>query len=616
MRNSHRVRSTLVTLPLLVGVLSVVTVCGCREKNDGVEVASSVQSKATRHSASQKNDRLVGTRACAECHEEQYQSYLKTSHSDSFSLVDSDQEPPDGRYLHPLSRRVYEAFRRGNELWHSEGVIGQGAAISLDQHPVKYLVGSGHHSRTYLSEIDGFLVESPVTWYQSQKTWALSPGYDQPVPYGFERPADLGCVACHVGNAESVDGAYHKLTFHELAIGCERCHGPGRTHSEARKSESGKLRSDDGIVHPAKLSRQLSEDLCAQCHLRGLATVFHPGETPFTFEPGRPLAENRLDFFTTDSRGKMNVVGHVEQMHLSRCYLESETLTCTTCHDMHRSAESEPVDFRQRCLTCHTDQSCGLPTDHAERIERADRCATCHMPRGETDIPHIAFTHHRIGIHASSQGDVDGKDLSAVTSLTPHQDISGLSADLIQRANGLAWLEVSVKQPTEQSFLTSQRQALSLLTSFARNTPGDGVVSSSLAQLLVDRDPRSALRHAEEALAEPTLPVQARMNALLVVALVKLQSGHADQAIPSLDQLGRLRRSANDSMIRGDALMEINSGAAIKQFRAAAAIRPFDTDILDAIADRLDAIGNSDEAESFRSKARDLKAALPARSLE
>jgi hypothetical protein len=29
---------------------------------------------------------------------------------------------------------------------------------------LKYLVGSGRHSRTYLAELDGFLTESPLTW--------------------------------------------------------------------------------------------------------------------------------------------------------------------------------------------------------------------------------------------------------------------------------------------------------------------------------------------------------------------------------------------------------------------------------------------------------------------
>ena len=53
--------------------------------------------------------------------------------------------------------------------------------------------------------------------------------------------------------------------------------------------------------------------------------------------------------------------------------------------------------YRQRCLECHADRGCSLPT--AVRLERSrnDDCAGCHMPRSNhTDIRHAATTDHRI----------------------------------------------------------------------------------------------------------------------------------------------------------------------------------------------------------------------------
>ena len=53
----------------------------------------------------------------------------------------------------------------------------------------------------------------------------------------------------------------------EMAIGCERCHGPGELHVKERKAKlpiRGSL--DDSIVNLRHLSRERQEDICAQCH--------------------------------------------------------------------------------------------------------------------------------------------------------------------------------------------------------------------------------------------------------------------------------------------------------------------------------------------------------------
>ena len=57
--------------------------------------------------------------------------------------------------------------------WRAEAVV-------LEEHPLRWVVGSGHHSLTYAAEADGFLVESPATWYAGRRRWDVSPGYDRP----------------------------------------------------------------------------------------------------------------------------------------------------------------------------------------------------------------------------------------------------------------------------------------------------------------------------------------------------------------------------------------------------------------------------------------------------
>ncbi|HKA06140.1 MAG TPA: multiheme c-type cytochrome, partial [Gemmataceae bacterium] len=172
--------------------------------------------------------KYIGTAACAECHKSNHESYLLTAHSRAFSDLDPKAEPPDGSFPHTPSGRTYRVYRKGNKFHHEEVLrTADGTEIAKLDFPVKYLIGSGHFTRSYVVEVDGFLHESPITWYAQKKKWDMSPGYDAPRHWSFERPVQIGCVHCHSGRVELVGDAVHRMTIHEKAIGCESCHGPG-----------------------------------------------------------------------------------------------------------------------------------------------------------------------------------------------------------------------------------------------------------------------------------------------------------------------------------------------------------------------------------------------------
>ena len=86
--------------------------------------------------------------------------------------LSTSSEAPDGSHDHALSSRRYRVLRKdGTALWHREMLLTAtsvgpqtGGEVVVSEFPVKYVVGSGRHSRTYLVETDGFLVESPLTW--------------------------------------------------------------------------------------------------------------------------------------------------------------------------------------------------------------------------------------------------------------------------------------------------------------------------------------------------------------------------------------------------------------------------------------------------------------------
>lgn len=241
----------------------------------------------------------IGLQACADCHVEQYQSFLRTAHSNALAEVDPAKEPPDVEFEHALSGRSYRVYRADGVMRHREWLALAGLEPLVQDHPVKYLIGSGRHTRSYLVEDAGFYTESPLTWYESRKAWGMSPGFDRPQHMGFERAAGLGCVTCHVGRAE--DAGLHSIVIREQAIGCETCHGPGSLHAERRHAELEKTNAqsdanDRTIVNPRRLSRELGEAICAQCHLRSNASILVRGRKLSDFRPGLPLTDFRVDY--------------------------------------------------------------------------------------------------------------------------------------------------------------------------------------------------------------------------------------------------------------------------------------------------------------------------------
>ena len=534
----------------------------------------------------------AGTETCLECHRDQHQSWLMTAHSRAMSPAMSGPEPADGDYQHAVSGRWYQSRQRDGVLWHSEAALtaaGQPEGPALDV-PLKYLVGSGRHSRTYLAELDGFLMESPLTWYASSGLWSMSPGYDHADQQGFERPVDAGCLICHSGRIESPGGAFHRLKIGEMAIGCERCHGAGEGHVQYQRSvrltDTRAAGTTDSIVNPSKLSRDLQDAICAQCHLRGDATVLSRGRTAADCIPGRPLTDVRIDWFLSTGDGGMRVTGHSDQMSASQCWKQSGTLTCTTCHAGHPGVSESGVSaeastagyYREVCLKCHTVEACRETAESRRATVPEDNCIKCHMPQVSTDIPHIAFTHHRIGVHHAERPLASDLRLAK---LVPFGDVSEVSIAELQRSHALACAEFASRAPTPELAAEFRERAVRELSAVVRLSGTDGDSAAALARLLWENGDLSGVeRLANAALQDGELSVGGRVNALFLLGDSLLQQRRFREAVIPLRQLTVLRRMSEDWLILG--LSEFQSGdqeAGLESVRKAAAIQPFRRDI-------------------------------------
>ena len=495
----------------------------------------------------------VGAAACAECHSEIAGHYAQSSHATALADVSIQTEPPDAKFQHAASGRLYQVYRHDGQLRHSESIdLPGGNTHVLADHPVSMVVGTGHQGRTYLVNLDGFLVQSPITWYADDSRWRLAPGYDYSQHPSFERPVPVDCLICHAGRAESVAGAYHRVTFHEQTIGCERCHGAGSQHvtirtEQARSStQSIKRPVDKSIVHPGSLSRERLESVCAQCHLQNNTAANLRNRRLADFRPGQRLAEYRAHYVLDDPDSGMTVVGHVEQLHQSRCYSQASTLTCTTCHDPHRHLpRSEAANhYRAKCLECHQADSCRLPANSQPRRDAGDQCAQCHMPTTTTEIPHVASTHHRIGIHTKDNHQPAVRPISP-GSLDPLYDLSHLPPLDQDRCLGLAYRQMASKQTDPQMASTFRLRSRQLLQKTLDAGLDDPELIAALADLNQASNLNAAAELAQRALEhDEQLTAQDRVNSLAVLANSLIVSRKFREAIPVLERLVTLHRNS------------------------------------------------------------------------
>lgn len=350
----------------------------------------------------------VGSEACAPCHKAIYDQFLKTEMGRSMSLPDVPSQwekvPKPVTVYDKQIGRYFEVVRQGSELYQSEYALDStGQEVFRHTEKIAFVVGTGANGFSYLVQRGHYLFQAPLSFYSKTKSWDLSPAHE----LGFDRAIVTACIVCHSGQPQPVlnrNGLFGRPPFKELAIGCERCHGPGQLHVEVRSKGTPLNGSTDlSIVNPARLPHWLADNICMQCHEQADARVLQRGRDFLDFRPGTPLNETVAIFKVPLRRGRdaeSPLLNHYYLMTLAKCYRASKGgMACITCHDPHQqpSAQESPAYYREKCFQCHTNGSCPLPLTTRLREVPPNDCAGCHMPKESLrTISHSALTDHRI----------------------------------------------------------------------------------------------------------------------------------------------------------------------------------------------------------------------------
>jgi predicted CXXCH cytochrome family protein len=377
------------------------------------------------------------SRSCAPCHPGHHASWARTFHR----TMTQDATPRsvvgafDGQEVTLWGVTARPVQRAGRFFIEYLDGPGGKAAKSLE---VRRTVGSRRYQQ-YLTPDPGPGGENwlrlPLLWHIDERRWIhLNGAFLDPddVPYDQHLATwNQNCIFCHntgprpgalnlaeldqrLARGERVNPDFDvrfASTVSELGIGCESCHGPGSEHAARNRSPLRRYAlhaggtADATIVHPSRLSKERSVQLCGQCHG---ARVPHPDAAirdwlthgpPYRagddlLQSVRPITQDtrlagaaepesyRLRFWG-DGTPRLTAY-EMQGVTQSACYQKGE-LRCDSCHSMHGGDVHGQIEPRMRtnaaCTGCHP----AIGNDVAAHTRhQADgpgsSCYACHMP--------------------------------------------------------------------------------------------------------------------------------------------------------------------------------------------------------------------------------------------
>ncbi len=535
----------------------------------GLPIFSSRAATPLRYETTRSDVAYLGSKACRGCHQPIYEAYFNSAMGRSTSSAADKAQlklvPSSVTVEHPRFNRHYEVARRGDELFQTEYELDpSGNEVFRTTHKLEYAMGSGTHGISYLVRRGRHLFQAPLSYYTTSGSWELSPGYETD-DLGFSRQIEASCIACHVGRPNPMEGKpgfYEDPAFEEAAIGCENCHGPGEAHVAARlESLEVSTAVDHTIFDPSKAPARLGENVCMQCHQWGDARTLLPGKTHFDFRPGTYLVDTLaiLKVAVERSAGTSVLLEHHFGMETSRCFRASEgRLSCFSCHEVHNPPEpaAKVSYYRDQCLTCHTNEACGISVAERQARTPANDCTGCHMPRSDLErIRHTALTNHRIPRRpdAPPPDDVFEREtpgLAGLLLLNPPGDSETVDLPLVTRFRAFA--EIAIKKPAYKT------QPFELLAQLAKGDPTDPMVLAGLGhQAKLEKTPegdRKAIAYLTKA-AEANSNIDSVYNDL---AEILNRSGRGEKALEIVDQgLDRAPFSRRLSRMRTFTLIQL-----------------------------------------------------------
>jgi len=326
----------------------------------------------------------VGSAACERCHTEAYARWKASLH------IQMTRPVAEARILGDFSREArFSAHGRTYEFGTKNGrptVTVRAEGRAAETHTVDYTLGSKRF-QGYLSTLpDGRIYVLPVFWQVEGRRW-LDWKETTPIPDGAHDMKQIWNVNCFNCHATNLDRGYvpatraYRTAWTELGIGCEACHGPGRTHvalmaswekdpssipTYSSRADNRQLSDTLKTFSPRTAVARRTFDTCGYCHgnKRNVFTGFAAGDRyedhalPFLLSEPLPEFDAQGEFWPD---GRPNRFNRTQALSLSGCF-KAGAITCTNCHVAHAATTHEfslKVDITTGrggdglCTQCH-----------------------------------------------------------------------------------------------------------------------------------------------------------------------------------------------------------------------------------------------------------------------
>ncbi|MBL0358353.1 MAG: hypothetical protein IPP72_16440 [Chitinophagaceae bacterium] len=329
--------------------------------------------------------------SCRKCHQAVYDSAVTSAHF--YASAAATAKNVLGNFNAGHNSFIYDSITKVVMEQRDSGLY---QVLYKNNQPTEArrfdLVFGTRHAQTSLYWQDDHTYELPVSYYHAVNNWGTSPGFSATVP-NFTRLIGVDSFECHssyishkknsaaAGNYFAADAAVELLEKNSLVsgIGCQRCHGPAARHVGFHE-QNPNIKTASFIVSNKTLNRQQQLDQCAVCHSGNDKRKL---QSRFMFRPGDMLANYFLPAVVADSTNHFDV--HGNQFNLlkqSKCFLQSNSITCSSCHDPHGNATLPVAVYSQKCMGCHTEAGGNFCTlTPAAGIALKDNCIDCHMPK-------------------------------------------------------------------------------------------------------------------------------------------------------------------------------------------------------------------------------------------
>src|SRR5262245_55955390 len=347
-------------------------------------------------------DGYVSSRACQACHPSQYASWHRSYHR-TMTQVATPQTVA-ARFDDILEERdgeLWAEVRLGSDPGQtssqtsSQSQVRLGSALEGRRRVV--LTTGSHHQQIfwYATGNSRVLGQLPVIWLTEDRQWIPRRAALMAPPSAHAMPETGAwngvCVACHTTNGrpafDTPFGSQLILTqtadtsAAEFGIACESCHGPAADHAAQNRNPWRRDAlhftriADSTIVQPQRLDAVRGSQVCGQCHsfwefsdaagerrANTIGLLYRPGDdlaaTRLIVQPRKNLGSPRMqellagdpgfvrDIFWSD--GMVRATGReynglIDSPCFARATDARRTMTCFSCHAMHKTPEDGPT---------------------------------------------------------------------------------------------------------------------------------------------------------------------------------------------------------------------------------------------------------------------------------